>query len=345
MQASAVQLTDDGKFPNNSLPALIYRAIVSTTGDAAAASFEHLFESYGWTDAWRNGIYDYHHYHSTAHEVLGIAQGDVKVQLGGPNGRVVELAAGDVVVIPAGVSHKNVGSSDDLLVVGAYPAHTSPDMCYGKPDERPAADERIAQVPLPPQDPVEGQDGRLAHEWGCGRSSSDSRGTRSLGEELLGTYLNDHLGGSMAGIETVEHCIATADGGAMQVELERLRDEIEEDRDVLTELIGRFEFRQNVLKKTAGWISEKAARLKVGSGSSEPHRVAFRMMEQLESLALGITGKRSLWKLLMEVLPDDPRLSEVDLNDLLQRAENQFERVDRMRLQTAREAFRGDRMA
>jgi hypothetical protein len=266
----------------------------------------------------------------------------VKVHLGGPHGRIVDLSAGDVVVIPAGVSHKNVGCSDDLLVVGAYPAQTSPDMCYGKPAERPAADERIARVPLPPQDPVEGHDGPLASQWGSGKSSTDS-GSRGIGEHLLGTYLNDHLGGSMGGLETIEHCIDVIDEEPMRAELERLREEIREERDVLTELIERFEFRQNFLKSTAGWISEKAARLKVGTGSSEPHRVAFRMMEHLESLAVGITGKRSMWKLLMNILPGDPRLSGIDLNNLLQRADDQFERVDRMRLQLAREAFRADR--
>ncbi len=121
--------------------------------------------------------------------------------------------------------------------------------------------------------------------------------------------------------------------------------EIEEDRTVLKEIIERFEFKQNVLKKTAAWISEKAVRLKVGSESSEPHHVAFRMMEQLEALYLGINGKRSLWKLLDAVLSDDPRLSGVDLDDLLKRAESQLERVDRMRLEMASAAFREGRRA
>ena len=79
--------------------------------------------------AWRNGIYAHHHYHSTAHEVLGIVAGSVRVRLGGESGKTVELRAGDVVVIPAGVAHKSEGASPDLLVVGAYPGGKSPDMC------------------------------------------------------------------------------------------------------------------------------------------------------------------------------------------------------------------------
>jgi uncharacterized protein YjlB len=87
-----------------------------------------LFERNGWTGAWTNGIYRDHHYHSNAREVLGIVAGRVRVELGGEGGQTVELATGDVVVIPAGVAHKNEGASPVLLVVGAYPRGQSPDM-------------------------------------------------------------------------------------------------------------------------------------------------------------------------------------------------------------------------
>jgi uncharacterized protein YjlB len=165
MNVIAAALSDDGTFPNNDFPALIYRAAIEIADGDPASAFERMFAAHGWTDSWRNGIYDYYHYHSTAHEVLGIARGGVKVHLGGPHGAVFELSTGDVVVIPAGVSHKNVGSSDDLLVVGAYPHGTSADMCYGRPGERPAADENIARVPLPEHDPVSEADGHLLRHW------------------------------------------------------------------------------------------------------------------------------------------------------------------------------------
>jgi len=97
-------------------------------GDDTAASCAALFERNGWTGARKNAGYPHHHYHSGAHEVLAIAAGWVRVRLGGETGRTVELRAGDVVVIPAGVAHKNEGASPDLLVVGAYPRGQNPDL-------------------------------------------------------------------------------------------------------------------------------------------------------------------------------------------------------------------------
>ena len=152
-------LTDDGTFPNNAnLPLLIYPGALA--GDA-----EKTFRRNGWGGTWRNGIYSYHHYHSTAHEVLGVVGGTARVQLGGPDGPSFDLAPGDVVVIPAGVAHKNLESSSDFAVVGAYPAGQDYDMNYGKPGERPAADRNIEQTPLPETDPVYGSLGPLHEHW------------------------------------------------------------------------------------------------------------------------------------------------------------------------------------
>jgi len=153
---------DDGAFPNSRLPVVVYRRALA---DAGAAAFEQLFERNGWSSAWRNGLYAVHHYHSTAHEVLGIYQGRVTARLGGPGGLTVTLEAGDIVVIPAGVAHKNDGASADFRVVGAYPEATGPDMNYGKAGERPATDRNIARVPLPGADPVRGAGGPLATLW------------------------------------------------------------------------------------------------------------------------------------------------------------------------------------
>ena len=153
---------DDGVFPNSRLPVLIYRGVLATP---KAAAFETMFEANGWSSSWRNGLYSVHHYHSTAHEVLGIYQGRVTARLGGERGLSVTLLAGDVAVIPAGVAHKNDGASADFRVVGAYPAGTGPDMQYGKAGERPAADRNIAGVPLPGGDPVRGARGPLATLW------------------------------------------------------------------------------------------------------------------------------------------------------------------------------------
>jgi len=158
-------LADDGRIPNNRLPLLIYRRAFELSRRDPAAVIERRFAEHGWSGTWRNGIYSYHHFHSTAHEVLGCYRGSAKVQFGGESGIVEELSAGDVVIIPAGVGHKNLGASADFAVVGAYPRGQDYDMNYGKRGERPLADENIARVPLPETDPVFGEDGPLLKHW------------------------------------------------------------------------------------------------------------------------------------------------------------------------------------
>lgn len=156
---------DDGSVPNNRLPLVVYRGTLGTDGDRATR-FEKMFAANGWPGAWRNGIYPYHHYHSTAHEVLGIAEGSARVRLGGEQGQTVELRAGDAVVIPAGVAHKREAASADLLVIGSYPRGQSPDMCrVGSADHDEVA-ENVGDVPLPSADPVTGGPGPLLEIWG-----------------------------------------------------------------------------------------------------------------------------------------------------------------------------------
>lgn len=161
----SVVLTDDGIFPNNEkLPLILYRHVIQFEGDGPEV-LEEIFHRNGWKGSWRNGIYGFHHYHSTAHEVLGVYGGQCRVQLGGPDGEVFEIEKGDVVLIPAGVAHKNLGSSPDFRVVGAYPDDQPWDMNYGKEGERPAANRNIAVVKLPRKDPVFGDQGPVKEKW------------------------------------------------------------------------------------------------------------------------------------------------------------------------------------
>jgi uncharacterized protein YjlB len=158
---------DDGRIPNNpTLPFIYYRTPVDlpSEGDPAAA-FEQLFDENGWGDAWRNGIYDYVHYHSSTHEVLGIARGHAKVRFGGDKGRVFELRPGDVAILPAGTGHQALSASDDLLVVGAYPPQGKYDECTGSAEQHARALQSIPKVPLPANDPVFGADGPLLQCW------------------------------------------------------------------------------------------------------------------------------------------------------------------------------------
>lgn len=160
-------LTDDGVFPNNrKLPLLIYKKALAPGAQDPTAQVQAIFADNHWGGSWVDGIYDYHHYHSTAHEVLAICRGHAEVRFGGEHGITQTVSAGDVVIIPAGVAHKNLGASDDFVVVGAYPqGRQDYDMCGGKRSERPEADKHIVSVPIPEADPLYGPDGPLMEHW------------------------------------------------------------------------------------------------------------------------------------------------------------------------------------
>jgi uncharacterized protein YjlB len=158
-------LKDNGTFPNSRLPLLIYQGALDLPKDDPASAIEALIQANQWGNDWRNGIYPYHHYHSTAHEVLLVYGGSAKVQLGGEPGIIKTIGVGDVIIIPAGVGHKNLGASSDFEVVGAYPPRQNVDMCYGKPGERPRTDQNIGRLSVPGTDPVFGKAGPLLDHW------------------------------------------------------------------------------------------------------------------------------------------------------------------------------------
>lgn len=141
--------------PNSDLPVLIYRSALQDHDKARA--FRQRFKANGWSGIWTDTIYDYTHFHSNAHEVLGIARGNVTLRLGGDRGSLTRLKAGDMIVLPAGVGHRRV-SETDVKVVGAYPRGQSHyDM---KREGR-----RIPRVALPATDPLLGPDGPLTKAW------------------------------------------------------------------------------------------------------------------------------------------------------------------------------------
>ncbi len=150
--------------PNNPrLSALIYEGAFAADAIDLARLMEKRFQENGWPPQWRNGIYDFDHYHSQGHEVLGIAAGSARLLLGGDNGRELDVKAGDVLVLPAGTGHRRISQSDDFLVIGAYPPGQSGDIVREKASVVMA--QRISVLSFPPRDPVVGEDGPLLRLW------------------------------------------------------------------------------------------------------------------------------------------------------------------------------------
>lgn len=160
---TAIHLEARGFIPNNPrLPVLIYAQAFTPHTDLASVMEQRLDEN-GWPPQWRDGIYDFDHYHSRGHEVLGIAAGTVDLVLGGDGGRAISVKAGDVLLLPAGTGHRRIEQSRDLLVVGAYPPGQSGDIVREAPT--PAMRQQIAFLPFPLIDPVLGRDGPLLRLW------------------------------------------------------------------------------------------------------------------------------------------------------------------------------------
>lgn len=169
VQASAAEtfrFADDGVIPNHpSWPLVLYRAAVRFPEKFdPAAILEDLFHKNGWGGMWRNGIYDYAHYHSQIHEALGVARGSAEVEFGGARGRTLPLKAGDVAILPAGTGHKRIAASKDFLVVGAYPPIGEYDEC-AQPKDHERALATIPLTPRPATDPVYGAEGPLRSAW------------------------------------------------------------------------------------------------------------------------------------------------------------------------------------
>ena len=159
-------LAAEGAIPNHPRwPLLVYPGAVKVAGPDPAAAFEALFDANRWPAAWRNGVFPYHHFHTTAHEALGVYSGEVTVQFGGDGGIEITARPGDVVVLPAGTGHKKLASRGALGIVGAYPAGQHPDMNTPLLARARRAAEAVARVPLPDLDPVYGAGGPLFEYW------------------------------------------------------------------------------------------------------------------------------------------------------------------------------------
>jgi uncharacterized protein YjlB len=156
---------DDGLVPNNPLPFVVYRGTIDVGNGHPEKTIEGLFGANGWGEMWRNGVYDYLHYHATVHEALGIARGHALVRFGGNHGREISIVAGDVAILPAGTGHQCLSASRDFCVIGAYPPGLKMHVTLPTPENHRKALITIPQVKLPNTDPVYGADGPMVRLW------------------------------------------------------------------------------------------------------------------------------------------------------------------------------------
>ncbi|HET7410277.1 MAG TPA: cupin domain-containing protein [Paracoccaceae bacterium] len=157
-------LAPNGRMPNNALPVVLIRGAFD--GSVEDEQVYALYRSNGWQGCWTWTVYDFHHYHSTAHEALAVARGNAVLMLGGEGGREVAVGAGDLIVLPAGTGHRRLRASGDFAVCGAYPPGQKADLLRPEEADPEESRQRIAAVPLPRTDPFYGANGPLLRLWG-----------------------------------------------------------------------------------------------------------------------------------------------------------------------------------
>ncbi len=160
-----------------------------------------------------------------------------------------------------------------------------------------------------------------------------------MNDKLLRIYLNDHLAGSIAGVELAKRCLSNNEEGGLGSFLRWLVDEIEEDRAALEKLMSQLGFATDRVKQASAWAAEKVGRLKP-NGQLTGYSPLSRF-EELEGLCLGVEGKLSLWRALQAISGHDSRLAVVDLDLLIKRAEEQRAGLEEHRLEAARTALAG----
>lgn len=166
--AEVYQIKENPPFPNHPLPVLFYpEGLINLIENNEQPGNEVIafFEEKGYTNGWINGIHDFHHFHSNTHEVLACIKGSATVQIGGPKAQEHTVAAGDVVLLPAGVAHKRLTATDDFKVVGAYPDGKSPDLQRGDATDYDEIQQRAYDVNVPDTDPVYKYDGPVQKYW------------------------------------------------------------------------------------------------------------------------------------------------------------------------------------
>lgn len=159
VKVQTLTFKDDGTIPNNPyFQVLIYPSVLK----GRTGQIVKTFEKNNWGNNWVDGVFPYHHFHSTSHEVLGVISGHATLRLGGQKGKDIKVSAGDVVVLPAGTGHKRLSASSDFSIAGGYPDGRDYDT---QTKENKALKGNISHVGKPKQDPVYGDQGPLLNIW------------------------------------------------------------------------------------------------------------------------------------------------------------------------------------
>jgi hypothetical protein len=158
-----------------------------------------------------------------------------------------------------------------------------------------------------------------------------------MAHKAMDVYLNDHLGGATMGSKLAGQIAEHAEGTALADVMTRLEADIEADRETLVDLMERMDVTRNPVKQATGWLAETASRVKFsGAASGDSDHAIFLA---LETMALGVLGKLSLWRALREVRAEHPPLAALDLDALIARAEAQHATLEQERLAAGRRAL------
>lgn len=152
---------------------------------------------------------------------------------------------------------------------------------------------------------------------------------------LLPIYLNDHLAGSVVGVQLARRARAHNEGTELGRVLAEIGAEIEADRATLRRLMDRLGIAESRVKPAGAWLLEKLGWLKL-NGQIRGYSPLSRVVE-LEGLCAGIAGKLLLWRALERTFGTE--LQGFDFEALAERANSQRARVETYRLDAAGEAF------
>jgi hypothetical protein len=176
------------------------------------------------------------------------------------------------------------------------------------------------------------------HESRAETINTTTASEAAMSGQHLATYLNDHLAGSTAALELLDHLEKTHTlSSGIGCFVSELRVDIAADRQELEALMQRLRISVSTPRTAAAWLAEKVTELKLRL--EDKPRGAFHLFEALEAISLGVEGKRLLWTALAAAAPLAPELEGTDYAYLEQRALEQRQRIELARLETARTVF------